>query len=211
MKTYDVEFNKPSVAIYTATEVKPVIRDEKKPIFSYLGNLGVDRHIGLVKIANALNSINSEYRLDVYGKIPDEKVSSAFEECESLNYCGLVSYEKVKEIISESMLVFHTESTDTFYCKDIKHGFSTKIADSLASGTCFVIFAPEMLSCTKYIKANDCGCVITDEKELKDSLAEIINNKDLQNKYIKNALNVVEKNHNLLKNKERMAEIINSL
>ena len=56
-KTYDGEFNKNSVAIYTATEVEPVFTRDKKPIFSYLGNLGVDRHTGLVKIANALNKI----------------------------------------------------------------------------------------------------------------------------------------------------------
>lgn len=209
--TYDAEFGKPSVAIYTATDIEPVVKTDKKPIFSYLGNLGVDRHIGLVKIANTLNSINPDYKLDVYGKIPNERVSSAFAECEALNYIGLVSYDKVKEVISESLLVFHTESTDTFYCKDIKHGFSTKIADSLASGTCFVIFAPEMLSCTKYIKNNNCGCVITEEDELKNSLKKIIEDEELRDLYIKNALKIVEKNHNSLKNKEKMAEIINSL
>ena len=117
----------------------------------------------------------------------------------------------VKQIIHESLLVFHTESDDEFYCKDICHGFSTKIADSLASGTCFVIYAPEMLSCTKYIKANNCGCVITNEEELEEKLSEVINSSELRETYIKNALEVVRKNHNSKKNKEKFAEIINSL
>lgn len=210
-ETYDKEFNKPSVAIYNATEVTPTFKDDKKPIFSYLGNLGIDRHIGLIKIANALKEINPGYKLDVYGGIPNENVKNAFDQCDALNYCGLVSYEKVKEIIAESMLVFHTESTDPFYCKDIRHGFTTKIADSLASGTCFVIFAPETLSCTKYVKENNCGCVISSDSKLKDSLEELINNKNLQNIYIKNALEIVRKNHNPLKNKEKMSKIINNL
>ncbi len=209
--TYDKEFNWKSVAIYTATEVEPSFVTDKKPIFSYLGNLGIDRHLGLIKIAEALYKIDSNYKLDVYGKLPNENVGKAFENCKALNYCGLVSYDKVKEIISESMLVFHTESTDAFYCKDIRHGFSTKIADSLASGTCFVIFAPEMLSCTKYVKENNCGCVITNEAELEEKLSEVIQNRDLRETYINNALEIVEKNHNFEKNKARFAEIINNL
>ena len=159
----------------------------------------------------ALNKINCNYKLDVYGKVPNDEVEKAFENCEALNYCGLVSYDRVKEIIGESLLVFHTESTDEFYCKDVRHGFSTKIADSLASGTCFVIFAPEMLSCTKYVKENNCGCVITEESELEEKLKEIINNENLRNIYINNALKTVEKNHNSNKNREKFADIINNL
>lgn len=210
-RTYDKQFNKNSVAIYTATEVKPRITDNKKPIFSYLGNLGVDRHIGLVKIANALNKINSDYKLDVYGKIPNDTVKQAFDACDALNYCGLVSYERVKEVMAESLLLFHTENTEPFYCKDIRHGFSTKIADCLASGTCFVLFAPAMLSCTKYVKENNCGCVITEELELDCKLREIIENKTLRENYINNALNTVEKNHDAQKNQAKMIEIINNL
>lgn len=209
--TYDKEFGKNSVAIYTATEVEPAFAENKKPVFSYLGNLGVNRHIGLVKIAKALNKINPDYKLDVYGKISDDNIKQAFDACDALNYCGLVGYERVKEVIAESLLVFHTESTDPFYCRDIRHGFSTKIADSLASGTCFVIFAPEMLSCTRYIRQNECGCVITDEAELEAALKEIIGNRELREHYISNALKIVEKNHNLIKNRALMAELINGL
>lgn len=210
-KTYDKEFDKKSVAIYTATEVLPNVADEKKPIFSYLGNLGLDRHIGLIKIAETLQKINADFKLDVYGKIPNNDVHDAFENCGALNYCGMVSYDKVKEVISKSLLVFHTESQDPFYVRDIRHGFSTKIADSLASGTCFCIFAPETLSCTKYIIENECGCAITDESQLEIKLKEVILNKDIRERYISNALKVVNKNHNLKKNQTEFAKIINNL
>lgn len=208
---YDKEFNRPSEVIYTSTDVKPVFKNTDKPIFSYLGNLGLDRHIGLIKIANALKRINPDYKLDVYGKIPNDNVKKDFDECQAVNYCGLVTYERVKEVIAESMLVFHTESNDEFYCKDLCHGFSTKIADSLASGTCFCIFAPEMLSCTKYIKKNKCGCVISDEDKLEEDLRDLINNKNLREEYIKNALIMVEKNHQVNKNREKMIKLIEKL
>lgn len=134
-----------------------------------------------------------------------------FEDCSALDYHGLVSYERVKEVIAGSLLVFHTESTDPFYVRDICHGFTTKIADSLASGTCFCIFAPETLSCTKYIIENKCGCVITDHTQLEEKLSEIITDKKLRQEYINNALNLVDKNHNLQKNQTRFEEIINNL
>lgn len=210
-ETYDKEFNKNSVAIYTATEVEPNITEKKNPIFSYLGNLGLDRHLGLIKIAEALQRINPQFKLDVYGALDNEAIIKMFEDCSALDYHGLVSYERVKEVIAGSLLVFHTESTDPFYVRDICHGFTTKIADSLASGTCFCIFAPETLSCTKYIIENKCGCVITDHTQLEEKLSEIITDKKLRQEYINNALNLVDKNHNLQKNQTRFEEIINNL
>ena len=209
--TYDSHFGKNSAYIYTATDIEPIISENKQAIFSYLGNLGIGRHTGLIKIAEALNKINPQYKLQVYGKIPNDEVKKAFDSCKALSYCGLVGYEKVKEVIAESLLVFHTENFDPFYCKDIRHGFSTKIADSLASGTCFCIFAPEMLSCTKYVKENECGCVISREAELESKLKEIIEDKALREKYIANAINIVKKNHQASENREKMAEIINNL
>lgn len=208
--TYDREFNKNSTAIYTSTEVEPCFEKSNEPVFSYLGNLGLDRHVGLIKIANALGEINPEYKLDVYGNA-SEDVKGAFEECSFINYKGFISYDEVQKTIKNSMLVFHTESFDEFYSKDICHGFSTKIADSLASGTCFVLFAPEHLSCSKYIREKDCGVFIGDEAQLKDKLREVIESEEKRNYYIERAIRVVQENHSAEKNRKRFSEIINNL
>ena len=206
---YYKEFEKPSEYIYTSTDVLPNAENISQNAFSYLGNLGIDRHIGLVKIAEALAEIDSSYKLDVYGKIPNDDVKKAFDSCTAINYKGFISYDDVKRVIANSRLLFHTECTDPFYCKDVKYGFSTKIPDSLASGTCLVIFAPEMLACTKYVMQNECGCVITEETQLVEKLREVIFEEAKRDTYIKNALSIVEKNHNIEKNRKKMAEIIN--
>ena len=209
--TYDEEFGKNSDYIYTSTEVEPCVKDSDEPVFSYLGNLGLNRHLGLIKIAKELNQINSEYKLDVYGKLPNEEVKKAFDSCNAINYKGLVSYDEVKKVIKNSMLVFHTESFESFYAKDICHGFSTKIADSLASGTCFVLFAPEHISCAKYVKEKDCAVLITDESELKDKLSEVISSKDKRSYYIEKAIEVAKENHNARKNREKFTALLNNL
>ena len=208
---YDKEFNKNSDYIYTATEVEPSVKDVDEPVFSYLGNLGLNRHLGLIKIAEALQDIDPEYKLDVYGKIPSEDVLSDLTKCKAVRYMGLVSYDEVKKAIQKSMLVFHTESFDKFYSKDIARGFSTKIADSLASGTCFVLYAPEHISCAKYLKQNDCAVVITSEAELKSKLAEIIQNKELRDYYINRSIEIAQTNHNAEKNREKFSCLINAL
>lgn len=208
---YDKEFNKNSDYIYTATELTPCIKDSDRPVFSYLGNLGLNRHVGLVEIANALNGISKDYKLDVYGKLPNEQVKAAFDACESIDYKGLVSYEEVKRVIKDSMLVFHTESFEKFYAKDIMHGFSTKVADSLASGTCFVLYVPAHITCAKYVKENDCALVISKASELKEKLSEIIENKEKRSYYVDRATTVAERNHNADKNRKKLADLINGL
>lgn len=210
-RTYDAEFSKPSEYIYTATTVAPYDKNTVEGRFSYLGNLGVNRHLGLIKIAEALSKINENYVLDVYGKLPNEIVEKAFADCRAIRYHGLVDYATVCQVMGESTLLFHTESFEKFYRQDIRHGFSTKIADSLASGTCFVIYAPPELSCTKYLKENACACVIDNEADLETKLREVIMSPELRRTYIERGKAVVLQNHNAEKNRKRMAEIINSL
>ena len=56
---------------------------------------------------------------------------------------------------------------------------------------------------------NECGCVITEETQLVEKLREVIFDEAKRDTYIKNALSIVEKNHNIEKNRKKMAEIIN--
>ena len=209
--TYDAEFGRPSTYIYTATEMTPAESNDAEGVFSYLGNLGLNRHLSLVKIAEALSRIDPAYRLDVYGKLPGSAVEQAFASCPAIRYCGLVDYATVCRVMRESTLLFHAENFDKKFRAAVRHGFSTKIADSLASGSCFVIFAPPELSCTKYLKENECACVIDNEAELEDKLREVIGDRALRERYVARAIAVAEENHNAQKNREKMADIINSL
>ncbi len=209
--TYEKEFDAPSEYIYTATALAPATDNTTEGVFSYLGNLGIDRHKSLIKIAEALSHIDPTYKLDVYGKLPDEKVAADLEACPAISYRGLVDYTTVCRVMRESTLLFHAESFEDFYRKDIRHGFSTKIADSLASGSCFVIFAPAELSCTKYLAENGCACVITEESDLEPKLREVIESAALRTSLIERAKQVAEKNHNAEKNRAKMARILNEI
>lgn len=205
---FDKCFDVPSLALYTSTNVE---KTDFKPIgaqprISYLGNLGVGRNISLCELADALQGINKDYKLDIYGKIPNDEVQNAFDNCGGINYKGVVSYDEVVRIMHESDLLVHTENFSKFTVRDLKYAFTTKIADSLACGRCFFVYAPKELACAEYLK--DITCVASDKSELKEKLSELFANEELQRKYVSASLEAAEKNHRTDKNCEIFEEIV---
>ncbi len=207
---YDKEFNLPGTTIYTASDIsfKKKEKANEIPVISYLGNLGVGRHIALVEIAEALKSINTDYKLNIYGKIPNDTVKEAFKNCSAINYCGIVPYSEVLDVMQKSDLLVHGESFDNFTRWDLKYAFTTKIADSLSSGTCFFVYAPKDLACTEYLLKNECAYVVTDKDNLKKSLEQIFTDEDLRNKYIQKGLEIANQNHNSEKNCQKFQKIL---
>lgn len=208
---YQKEFGKKSTYIYTTTDV-PYMGDEgDKPIFSYAGNFGYKRYEVLTKVAKALHKIDPTYYLDVYGDLRRLPEQEAIYGCPEIRFHGKISYEQVKKVMSESMLLFHVENGEEYFRKEVENGMSTKLADTLACGRCLVVVAPESVFCAKYIQKNKCGCVITDEEMLETSLREIINNKEKRAQYIEAGQKVVAQNHCADKNRAKMESIINEL
>lgn len=196
-EVYENEFDLPSEVIYTSSSIEFVRKEwnRKAPRFAYLGNLGVNRHKSLIDIAVSLNEIDENFKLEIYGRIPDDNVKKAFDSCPAILYCGVVSYEEVVNIIHQVDIIFHIESFDSHYIEDLHYAFSTKIADSLASGTNFVLYAPSSLACTEYIKENDCAWLITDRSEIKQTLIRIIANENERERILENAYKVANQNH----------------
>lgn len=199
---YDACFGLPSQVIYTTTQQScedNTQRGEKLRI-SYLGNLGVGRHMGLVEIGNALQEISPELKLDVYGKLPNEEVRQAFAECRGICYRGFVSYGEVQKIIAASDILIHTESFTAFYREDLKYAFSTKIADSLASGRCFLLYAPKELACTEYLAKHEAAWVVDSQTALMPTLKKLVREPAEREKYTGRAVQLAKENHSLEKN-----------
>lgn len=208
---YKKEFNTLGVTIYTATEVEPCDKSSELPHpfkISYLGNLGVGRHEGLVEIANTLQGISKDLTLDVYGKIPNDTVKAAFDSCPGINYKGFVSYEQVKEVMRDSDVLVHTENFSDYYKKDLKYAFSTKIADSLASGTCFLLYAPEEIAASQYLIKNEAAYVVSEKGELRKTLEALINAPATRDKYLARAKALVKENHVADKNSAAFQQIL---
>lgn len=208
--TYNKVFNHRSSVLFTTSTIKTCKnkRQNDIPIVSYLGNLGVGRHVPLIEIAETLMSIDESLRLDVYGKILNSEVKNAFSNCKAIRYHGFVSYEEVVEIMYKSELLVHAENFSDFYQWDLKHAFSTKIADSLASGTCLFVYGPESIASIKYLKNNKAAYVVTNKKDLNESLRKLMDDKGLRQSYIDTALQVANSRHNVDVNAEGFKNIV---
>lgn len=113
--------------------------------------------------------------------------------------------------MQDSTLLLHVEDMDNKMNIDrVKYSISTKIADSLASGTCLFAYGPAGVASIDYLKQNKAACVVTVKEKLEESLRELINNSDLRQSYINNALRLANERHNPEKNKRRFMEIISS-
>lgn len=211
-RSYDQEFSAPSETIYTASELKAGATEKNNPVFtvSYCGNLGLDRHKGLMDIAQVLQKISKDIYVDVYGRA-GENVIEDFSGCSGIRYHGLIPYEQVKSVMYGSDLILHTESFDDFYREDLKFAFSTKIADSLSCGTCFLLYAPENLACSQYLTEHKAAYVVSRKEDLADVLKQLITEPEARSKYIARALALAEKNHRAETNKKRFQDILRGL
>lgn len=133
---------------------------------SYLGNLGLKRHLPLMEIADALGRVSPGAKLDIYGSATDD-VIKLIEGNKNISYKGFVSYDEVVDVIHSSDLVVHAEYDEPFNLLDLKAAFSTKIPDSVSSGTPLLMYANENLACTDFLIKNKCAFVAVNSEELE--------------------------------------------
>lgn len=147
--------------------------DESNVVVSYLGNLGLKRHLPLIEVADALADVAPGARLDVYG-VADDEIVDAFKSNPNVSYKGFVDYGEVVEIIHNSDLVVHAEYDEPFNLLDLKAAFSTKIPDSVSSGTPLLMYANENLACTDFLINNQCAFVAVKKEELESVIKEAL-------------------------------------
>ena len=206
---YDDEFHKPSTVIYNSSSmqrfISPLFAD-KVPHISYLGGLGHGRDLAIMDVGEVLQSIDTRFYIDVYGPAM-ESVVKKIKISAGVRYHGTVSYDTVKEVMGKSDILFHVEpSSDSD--NQLRYGFSTKIADSVISGKCFVLYTPKDLACAKYVFDNHCGWTAETKDDLRDVLLRVINNKQEREKILEQAQIVAQKNHSYEGNARKFQNIL---
>jgi hypothetical protein len=199
-----------SSVIYTSSDVNrcesPV---EHSPlIVSYFGNLEFNRYISLIELANVFNKVDPRIIIDVYGKVSPGEMMNKLENCSTIRLKGFVHYDVIKQVMKDSDILLHVESFDGYYCHFNTHYFSTKIADCLASGRTFVVYAPSKIAFVEYLGANDAAIIISNKNELESTVKLITESLEFRMSKISNALFTADKNHNIDKNRERFQRIL---
>lgn len=182
---------------------------QKKDQIIYAGNLGLFRHKSLIEFANILKKVHPEMVVDVYGKVPNEDVKEEIEKCNGIKMHGFIAYEELKQKLRESKYLLHVESFDSFYREDLKYAFSTKIADSLAAGSCLFVYAPENMAISQYLKDKNAAVLITDKSQLESKIRNVFRNSEISKMYAENGRKLALQNHNICVNKNIFQRILN--
>lgn len=202
----------PTYTLHTGTSNdKPLAQDSKSSKISYIGNLGYNRHLQLVNIGKALLKVQSDNKpsyIDVYSAEEREEVLSLLNPENGINFHGKISAEEVKKVMADSMILIHTESFDKSIRKTVAYSVSTKIADSLASGTCLMAYGPAEVASISYLKDNNAAFCIDENDDLVSKLKTIINNEELRSMYVNKALELANRNHNMLDNSRKIISVL---
>lgn len=174
----------------------------KDNCISYLGNLGLNRWKSLVQIGRALDTFNkthsNQFRLNVYSGETNPKVLASLRSINSIRFMGRITIEECTEKIRASIAVIHTESFDEDDIKRVKYSISTKIADSLASGTCLFAYGSAELASIQYLKENNCAVIATSGDELQTKLNLLLEDEGVRKECIKRALELAREYHNAM-------------
>lgn len=192
-EAYEERYHYPCCCIFNTSDIQWVSNWEiREPLkVSYLGNLDVNRHVPMIELANLLAELFPGTQLDFYGKLPDDpSVREMITNCPNICCRGFVSYQEVVRIIHESTLLVHAECGDPFWTKDLKFGFSTKIADSVCSGTPLLIYARKDLAVTDFLIRNQCAFIAEDKEQLKEVLYQALTDEKARSKVLEVAAKV---------------------
>lgn len=203
-----VYHNKSYVIMNTSEFTQEEVFRPKKKRMIYAGNLGLSRHKSLIEFARALHDVDKNMYVDVYGKIPNDQIAAELNRCKQICFHGFISYEELKQELRESQYLLHVESFDSFYKEDLKYAFSTKIADSLASGGCLFVYAPENMAVCNYLKGTDAAVLITKRDKLVQSIKAVLEDEDKCATISRNGRELAEKNHNIKKNREKFQKLL---
>lgn len=184
------------------------IKDNKEIKVSYLGNLGLNRYKALIEIGQILNQIDEKIKLHIYGKIKDLSILEELNASLGVKYKGFVPYKEVVQIIHSSDLLIHTEYSSVENNQYLKYAFSTKIADSICSGTPLFVYADENLAFSKFLIDNGCSFFESDKEKLKESLQIALFDEEARQKVLECSKNISGK---YFKNNSEVEEFIRTL
>lgn len=162
---------------------------------TYFGNLGVGRHKSLMEVAECLRRIAPELHIDVYGRAL-EAIEEELRSCEGIRFHGFLAQKELQRVIAASDLLLHAESFEPETAVKLRYAFSTKIAQCLASGRCFLSYAPETAASSEYLRS--AGIPLASSKELlTELLKELISDADLRAEYADRGERIAKENHDL--------------
>ena len=182
--------------------------------FLYAGNLGLNRWKVLALISECLSEIYVETglrgELSVYSLTkPERVVLTALERPSFCSFKGAASIHDLSLIKGQSDVLVHVEAFDEQSIYITRLSISTKIPEYLAAGKCIYAVGPQCVASIKYISRNNLGFYtdVQDKESIKNTLIQIMSDKDKRVEYAKNGLVAAQEKHS----PSKTADLVRSL
>lgn len=211
---YNSYFGLDGITLYLTSDIqnkefRPIRKE--KPKVSYYGNIRLGRNKSLMEIGNALQTIDSNYYLDVYSNEKDASYISEMRCANGVRFHGAIPYEEVQQGLVDSDLLIVVESFDPNDVITVKYSISTKVSDSLATGTQVFAYGDCDCGAIDYLLSTKAVPVCTDRSQLVPMLKEILDNAEMQKTYYYKALEITAANHRVEKNAiafQRLVDVV---
>ena len=195
---YEKLFHKQCFTLYTGADKVEGLDVLHGSRISYIGNLGYDRHLQLIDMGRALQSLGRKEEplyIDVYSAEKNQDVLKTLTKENGIRFHGRIPADEVLEVMEESMAVIHTESFDEDLENQVRFSVSTKIAESLLYGPCLIAYGAKGIASFDYLREHNAAYVISSKEELTEGLQKVIENRELREKIVENARKLAEINH----------------
>ena len=204
MHDYQKEFSHNGIVIMNTSEFADISipKHSVESQIVYAGSVGVGRYESIIAVAEAAHKIDENLYVCVYTSIDDIEIQKKMEKCKGIRLKGYISYKELQNILLKSKYLLSVENFAPFYCEDLKYAFSTKIADSLASGNCLIVYAPETIAVSQYLENRQAAVLITCPDELESALRQVLKDDNLRSKIAENGRKLALENHSLKKNRD---------
>jgi len=191
---YDEKFNVNSNIIYTpCTQAENKTKYEERTGISYIGGLSLGRDKVLMRLGTFFKKKYNLY-IDVYSFEKREEILKNLNEKNGIHFCGGVHADNVVRIQQQSLLLLHIESFDEEIRNRTRYSLSTKISESLGSGTALLAFGPSDIASIQYLIENNYPLVFSDMDSLEKGIDDIFK-EDLYKKIVHISNDISNLNH----------------
>lgn len=170
--------------------------DVQRVEFVYAGSLGLNRWKILYEMGKILQQNSYNAVLTIYASSDYEKEIKKLLQISNIRYGGFLTESQLKEKIYYANVVVHIESFDKDMLKRTRYSISTKIPECLAANKIFLAVGPGKQASINYLKENNAALVCTSRHEMERYIGMICEEKVDYEIYKKNALKLLNENHN---------------
>jgi glycosyltransferase involved in cell wall biosynthesis len=183
------------------------------PTMLYAGRLGIGIDESLQLIANAIQTVNKELKLNMKFVLQTKEKPSWSVNYTCVEHRSFVAYDDLPKMFSTADLLILPYDFSPQSIQFIGYSMPTKATEYMISGTPIIIFAPAKTALVNYANKYQWAKIVTENNVtvLSDVITSLIKNKKERYQLAQNAINLAENNHSLLKVTGEFRSILGSL